>query len=142
MIAVSLDGLVGHLGAAAGAAGLVKLTRAVSSGSLPGTAAVQRQAAGLAAATARLTIPAADTAGYRAGSLTVIQDDQAGHIVIDNGLPVPAAMSSDLSKPLGASRGDLPQGSTSIAASASSKPLGASDLSKPLSASRGDLPQG
>ena len=143
VIAGSLDGLVGHLGAAAGAAGLVKLTRAVSSGSLPGTAAVQRPAAGLAAATARLTIPAADTAGYRAGSLTVIQDDQAGHIVIDNGLPVPAAMSSDLSKPLGASdlskplgasRGDLPQGSTSIATSASSKPLGASrgDLPRPL----------
>ena len=143
VIAGSLDGLVGHLGAAAGAAGLVKLTRAVSIGSLPGTAAVQRPAAGLAAATARLPIPAADTAGYRAGSLTVIQDDQAGHIVIDNGLPVPAAMSSDLSKPLGASdlskplgasRGDLPQGSTSIATSASSKPLGASrgDLPRPL----------
>jgi acyl transferase domain-containing protein/acyl carrier protein len=89
-----LDGLVGHLGAAAGAAGLLKLTRALATGSMPGTAALasgHAGAVGLAAAVGSLPIPACDAAGFRAGSVTVVQEGQAGHLVVDNGMPVPAA---------------------------------------------------
>ncbi|MBM4023010.1 MAG: acyltransferase domain-containing protein, partial [Planctomycetes bacterium] len=86
-----LDGLVGHLGAAAGAAGLVKLTRALSTGRMPGTVALERPASGCKAAATSLPITTCDAAGYRAGSLTVIHEEQAGHLVVDNGLPVPPA---------------------------------------------------
>jgi acyl transferase domain-containing protein/acyl carrier protein len=89
-----LDGLVGHLGAAAGAAGLLKLTRALAAGSMPGTTALSSGhagAVGLAAAVGSLPILASDAAGFRAGSVTVVQEGQAGHLIVDNGMPVPAA---------------------------------------------------
>ena len=91
----ALDGLVGHLGAAAGAAGLIKLTRALATGSMPGTAALataRSATAGLEAASAALPIPAVAGSAFRAGSVTVIQDEQAGHVVVDNGQPVPVAV--------------------------------------------------
>jgi acyl transferase domain-containing protein len=89
-VAGSLDGLIGHAGAAAGAAAIVKLSRSLASGSLPGTAAVHAtQTHGLAASAAAVPIPAVDGAGYRAGCVTVVQDTQVGHVVLDNGLPVP-----------------------------------------------------
>jgi len=93
-VAGALDGLVGHLGAAAGAAGLIKLTRALATGSMPGTAALTAAAAktaGFDAAAAPLAIPGVDDSGFRAGSVTVVQDEQAGHVVVDNGQPVPTA---------------------------------------------------
>ena len=93
-VAGALDGLVGHLGAAAGAAGLLKLSRALATGSMPGTAALtagNAQTAGLDAAVAPLPLPVIDAAGFRAGCVTVVHDEQAGHLIIDNGQPVPTA---------------------------------------------------
>jgi acyl transferase domain-containing protein/acyl carrier protein len=89
-VAGSLNGLIGHAGAAAGAAAIVKLSRSLASGSLPGSAAVHAtQTHGLVVSSAAVSIPAVDGAGYRAGCVTVVQDTQVGHVVLDNGLPVP-----------------------------------------------------
>jgi acyl transferase domain-containing protein len=94
VVASSLDGLIGHVGAAAGAAGLVKLSRALAAGVLPGTAALAQdrtQVHGLSAARSAAPVRAVDAAGYRVGTVTVVQDRQVGHAVIDNGLAVPEA---------------------------------------------------
>ncbi|MCE2726412.1 MAG: acyltransferase domain-containing protein [Planctomycetaceae bacterium] len=92
-VAGSLDGLIGHPGAAAGAAAILKLSRSLASGFLPGSVAVHvAQTHGLAAPAAAAPIPAVDAAGYRVGCVTVMQDAQVGHVVLDNGLPVPEAV--------------------------------------------------
>ena len=91
-VAGALDGLIGHAGAAAGAAGLLALTRALSAGALPASAALatpERRVHGLEAASVRLPIDADGDGSYRAGGVTVAQDDQAGHVVVDNGAAVP-----------------------------------------------------
>ena len=93
-VAGSLDGLIGHVGAAAGAAGLLKLSRALAAGALPGTAALsadRAQVHGLVAARSSMPVRPVDAAGYRVGTVTVAQDQQVGHVVIDNGLAVPEA---------------------------------------------------
>jgi 3-oxoacyl-(acyl-carrier-protein) synthase len=87
-VAGALDGLIGHAGAAAGAAGLLALTRALSAGALPASAALatpERRVHGLEAASVRLPIDAVDDGSYRAGGVTVAQDDQAGHVVVEGG---------------------------------------------------------
>jgi acyl transferase domain-containing protein len=93
LVAGAVDGLIGHAGAAAGAASLVAATRAVVTGTLPGTAGVGTGpgVAGIAASSRPLPIEAVDAAGYRAAAITVAHDEQVGHVVIDNGLPVPEA---------------------------------------------------
>ncbi|MFM8537402.1 MAG: beta-ketoacyl synthase N-terminal-like domain-containing protein, partial [Planctomycetaceae bacterium] len=93
-VAGAIDGRIGHAGAAAGAAGLLALTRALSAGALPASAALatpERRVHGLEAASARLPIDAVGDGSYRAGAVTVAQDDQAGHVVVDNGAAVPRA---------------------------------------------------
>jgi acyl transferase domain-containing protein len=93
-VAGSLDGQIGHAGAAAGAAALLKLTHALATGIMPGSVAlndVRSNVQGLAASASACPLGAVDAAGYRAGCVTVIQERQAGHLVLDNGLPVPQA---------------------------------------------------
>jgi acyl transferase domain-containing protein len=93
-VAGSLDGLIGHVGAAAGAAGLLKLSRALAAGALPGTAALsadRAQVHGLVAARSSMPVRPVDAAGCRVGTVTVAQDRQVAHAVIDNGLAVPEA---------------------------------------------------
>ena len=43
------------------------------------------------ASTEPVAVPAVDASGYRAGCVTVVHDTQVGHVVMDNGLAVPAA---------------------------------------------------
>ncbi len=91
-VAGAIDGLIGHSGAAAGAAGLLSLTRALDAGLLPASAALssrRRNVHGLAAANERLPIAAVGETRYRAGGVTVAQGCQAGHVVVDNGAAVP-----------------------------------------------------
>ena len=89
-VAGAIEGVVGHLGAAAGAAAVVKLTRVLDSGVMPGTVAVRTQQAGVpAAAAAPLAVAAFDENGYRAGSVTSVNDTLVGHLVMDNGRPLP-----------------------------------------------------
>ena len=93
-VAGAVDGLIGHPGAAVGAVGIVAATRALTQGTLPGTAAlVDHAAAGpaLVASHRPLAIDAVDDTGYRAAAVTVVHEHQVGHVVIDNGLPVPDA---------------------------------------------------
>ena len=93
-VAGSLDGLIGHTGAAAGAAGILKLVRGLAVGALPGTTALEsprKDVHGLAAARSVLPIRASHGTDWRAGCLMVAQDRQVGHVVIDNGLVVPEA---------------------------------------------------
>ncbi len=85
----SLDGTIGHLGAAAGAAGVLKLMNVVRTGNLPAAHVIEEERA----VTGRLrvpakpcTLPVASTSGYRAGSLTEVNDDLVGYLVLDNGL--------------------------------------------------------
>ena len=85
----SLDGTIGHLGAAAGAAGVLKLMNAVRTGNLPAANVIEEGGA----ITGRLRVsanpcplPVASTSGYRAGSLTEVNEDLVGHLVLDNGL--------------------------------------------------------
>jgi len=90
----SLDGLVGHCGAGAGAAAVVKLARSLASGTLPATPGIAGEvtvAPGIVASAAPRAIPAADAAGYRAATVTTVHALLVGHLVIDNGLPVPTA---------------------------------------------------
>ncbi len=93
-VAGSLDGQIGHAGAAAGAAAVAKLCHALVQGSMPasvGLSAAAVEPQGLQAAAASKPIGAIDQSGYRAGSVTVIQEQQVGHLVLDNGLPLPEA---------------------------------------------------
>ncbi len=93
-VAGSLDGLIGHTGAVAGAAAILKLVRGLAKGSLPGTAALEesrKNVHGLTAAASALPIAGSDDTAWRAGCVTVAQDCQAGHVVLDNGLTVPAS---------------------------------------------------
>ncbi len=91
-VAGAINGLIGHVGAAAGAAGMLMLTRAVDEGLLPGSAALstrRREVHGLEAATERLPIAAVGETRYRAGGVTVAYGALAGHVVVDNGAVVP-----------------------------------------------------
>ena len=93
-VAGSLDGQIGHAGAAAGAAALLKLTHALATGIMPGSVALadaRSNVQGFAASATACPLGAVDAAGYRAGCVTVIQERQAGHLVLDNGMPVPEA---------------------------------------------------
>jgi hypothetical protein len=93
-VAGSLDGQIGHTGAAAGAAALLKLTHALATGIMPGSVALadgRSDVQGLAASATACPLGAVDAAGYRAGCVTVIEGRQAGHLVLDNGVPVPTA---------------------------------------------------
>jgi len=118
-VAGSLDGLIGHPGAAAGAAAILKLSRSLASGFLPGSVAVHvAQTHGLAAPAAATPIPAVDAAGYRAGCVTVMQDAQVGHVVLDNGLPVPEA-----ARPRAAAGGISPAIAAAPAPRAGGRPL-------------------
>ena len=85
----SLDGAIGHLGAAAGAAGVLKLMNVVRSGSLPAAVSMQEDrviADCLQVSSKPCQLPAASGSGYRAGSLTEVSDDLIGHLILDNGL--------------------------------------------------------
>ncbi|MFL2860973.1 MAG: SDR family NAD(P)-dependent oxidoreductase [Pirellulales bacterium] len=85
----SLDGQIGHLGAAAGAAGVLKLMNAVRSGSLPAAGSISDELTvldHLRVSSKSCPLPVASTDGYRAGSLTEVNDDLIGHLVLDNGL--------------------------------------------------------
>ena len=77
----AVEGLVGHLGAAAAAAGMIKLADVLESGRMPG----------IDSAGSARPVTAVDGSGYRAGCVTVVHDTQVGHVVMDNGLPVPSA---------------------------------------------------
>ncbi len=93
-VAGSLDGQIGHAGAAAGSAALLKLAHALATGIMPGSVALvdgRSTVQGLAASATACPLGAVDATGYRAGCVTVIQDRQAGHLVLDNGMPVPEA---------------------------------------------------
>ncbi len=88
----SLDGQIGHLGAAAGAAGVLKLMKAVRSGSLPAAGSISDELTvldHLRVSSKLRPLPVASTDGYRAGSLTEVNDDLIGHLVLDNGLSLP-----------------------------------------------------
>lgn len=118
-VAGSLDGLIGHPGAAAGAAAILKLSRSLASGFLPGSVAVHvAQTHGLAAPAAAAPIPAFDAAGYRAGCVTVMQDAQVGHVVLDNGLPVP-----EVARPRATASGISPAIAAAPAPRTSGRPL-------------------
>ncbi|MGB0656059.1 MAG: beta-ketoacyl synthase N-terminal-like domain-containing protein, partial [Pirellulales bacterium] len=87
----SLDGQIGHLGAAAGAAGVLKLMNAVRSGSLPAAASIQEDRTlldRLHVSSKPYPLSVVSASGYRAGSLTEVNDDLIGHLVLDNGLPL------------------------------------------------------
>ena len=91
-VAGAVEGLVGHLGAAAAAAGLIKLADVLESGHMPAMVVAGSARAGLrVASTEPVAVPAVDASGYRAGCVTVVHDTQVGHVVMDNGLAVPAA---------------------------------------------------
>jgi acyl transferase domain-containing protein/acyl carrier protein len=118
-VAGSLDGLLGHTGAAAGAAALLKLSRSLETGSLPGSAAVHGpQPHGLLTSATAAAIPAFDSSGYRAGSVTVVQDTQVGHLIVDNGLPVP-----DAARPRAAGRTVVPAVAAEPAGRTAGRPL-------------------
>ena len=118
-VAGSLDGLIGHTGAASGAAAVLKLSRALASGSLPGSAAVRETGAeGFLAAGKAIPLPVQDQAGYRAGCVTAADGSLLGHVVIDNGLPVPDAV-----RPRAATRTPVPAAAAEPAAAATGRPL-------------------
>jgi len=88
----AVEALVGHLGAAAAAAGMIKLADVLTSGRMPAMPAAGVARPGLPAASSEpVAVPAFDASGYRAGSVTVVNETLVGHVVMDNGLPVPAA---------------------------------------------------
>ena len=88
----AVEALVGHLGAAAAAAGMIKLADVLTSGRMPAMPAAGLARPGLPAASSEpVAVPAFDASGYRAGSVTVVNETLVGHVVMDNGLPVPAA---------------------------------------------------
>lgn len=91
-VAGAVEGLVGHLGAAAAAAGLIKLADVLESGQMPAMVVAGAARAGLCgASTEPVAVSAVDASGYRAGCVTVVHDSQVGHVIMDNGLAVPAA---------------------------------------------------
>ncbi|MFM7520794.1 MAG: beta-ketoacyl synthase N-terminal-like domain-containing protein, partial [Planctomycetota bacterium] len=103
----SLDGLVGHCGAGAGAAAVVKLARSLASGTLPATPGIAGEvtvAPGIVASSAPRAIPAADAAGYRAATVTTVHAPLVGHLVIDNGLPVPTGATVASAAPVAQAR--------------------------------------
>ena len=88
----AVEALVGHLGAAAAAAGMIKLADVLASGRMPAMPAAGVARPGMPAASSEpVAVPAFDSSGYRAGSVTVVNETLVGHVVMDNGLPVPAA---------------------------------------------------
>jgi acyl transferase domain-containing protein/acyl carrier protein/NAD(P)-dependent dehydrogenase (short-subunit alcohol dehydrogenase family) len=100
-VAGALDSLTGHLGAAAGAASVIKLMRSLHQGEMPGTPGLSEAAlrtTGINASSHPQPIPAVDDAGYRGAAVTVINGSLVGHIVVDNGKPIPASV---LSRPSG-----------------------------------------
>jgi len=88
----AVEAIVGHLGAAAAAAGMIKLADVLASGRMPAMPAVGVARPGMPTASSEpVAVPAFDSSGYRAGSVTVVNETLVGHVVMDNGLPVPAA---------------------------------------------------
>ena len=88
----AVEAIVGHLGAAAAAAGMIKLADVLASGRMPAMPAAGVARPGMPAASSEpVAVPAFDSSGYRAGSVTVVNETLVGHVVMDNGLPVPAA---------------------------------------------------
>ena len=88
----AVEALVGHLGAAAAAAGMIKLADVLASGRMPAMPAAGVARPGMPTASSEpVAVPAFDSSGYRAGSVTVVNETLVGHVVMDNGLPVPAA---------------------------------------------------
>jgi len=100
----SLDGIIGHTGAAAGTAGVLKMTHALTGGVMPVNVGSAEDATGnrLQASPKRaLPIVAADPNGYRAATVTVADERQVGHVIIDNGKPLPQqARSTQTNQPL------------------------------------------
>ncbi len=91
-VAGAVEGLVGHLGAAAAAAGMIKLADVLASGQMPPTVAAGSPAPGMpVASSAPMAVSSIDASGYRAGAITVVNETLVGHVVMDNGLPVPEA---------------------------------------------------
>ncbi|MEC8337269.1 MAG: beta-ketoacyl synthase N-terminal-like domain-containing protein, partial [Planctomycetota bacterium] len=88
----SLDGVVGHCGSAAGAAGLLKMTHALSRGQMPVNVGSTPDSTGghlQVSPQQPLPIPAADANGYRAATVTVVDGQQVGPLILDNGKPLP-----------------------------------------------------
>ncbi len=96
-VAGALEPLTGHLGAGAGAAALIKLMRALQQGEMPGTCGLAGKAVrseGVTVSSSAQPIAAVDASGYRAGAVTAIHGTLVGHVVIDNGKPVPLSVSA------------------------------------------------
>ena len=90
----SLDCVIGHAGAAAGTAAIVKLVRSLEDGISPGTVGLKADvsvSSGLRVSSRASGVPAMDAAGYRAGAVTVMHGELVGHIILDNAVPMPAA---------------------------------------------------
>ena len=100
----SLDGIIGQTGAAAGAAGVLKMTHALARGVMPVNVGSAEDATGgylQASPNQALPIAAADPNGYRAATVTVADERQVGHVIIDNGKPLPQqARSTQTNQPL------------------------------------------
>ena len=91
-VAGAVEGIVGHLGAAAAAASVIKLVDVLASGHMPPMVAGGAARPGMRVASSEpVALPAVDASGYRAGCVTVVHGTQVGHVVMDNGRPVPAA---------------------------------------------------
>ncbi|OUT67364.1 MAG: hypothetical protein CBB70_08755, partial [Planctomycetaceae bacterium TMED10] len=99
----SLDGIVGHTGAAAGTAGVLKMTYALSGGMMPVNVGSAEDIGSRLQASPKRALPivAADPNGYRAATVTVADEKQVGHVIIDNGKPLPQqARSTQVNQPL------------------------------------------
>jgi len=93
----SLDGVIGHCGSAAGAAGVLKMTHALKYGVMPVNVGSATDTTGghlQVSPQQALPIPAADANGYRAATVTVADGQQVGHLILDNGKPLPKKSSS------------------------------------------------
>ncbi len=98
----SLDCVIGHVGAAAGAAAIVKLVRSLEDGISPGTVGLKADASGssgLRVSSRASGVPAMNAAGYRAGAVTVMHGELVGHMILDNAVPMPA-LTTPLTTPL------------------------------------------
>ena len=91
----SLECVIGHVGAAAGAAAIVKIVRSLEEGISPGTLGLKEDASvssGLRVSARAYAVPAMDAAGYRAGAVTVMHGELVGHMILDNAAPMPTAI--------------------------------------------------
>ena len=114
----AVDGTIGHVGAAGGAAGLIKLSHALSCGQLPATATLNGAHLteyGLKAMGQSQRLDAVNSDGYRSGTITEMHEDLVGHLLVDNGLPLP--QSSPLEKSLDIDMNPRPAGVNTVPAS-------------------------